>query len=99
VTRRTTFRPQFEVEIAEAASWYEAQRRGLGPDFLHSVDQCVSAITENPFRFRKVHGETRRAPLGRFSYGLIYKVVEDEIVLLACMHSRRHPRPTISNPH
>jgi len=92
VTRRTTFRPQFEVEITEAASWYEVQRSGLGRAFLESVDECVSAITENPFRFRKVHGETRRAPVGRFSYGLIYNVVEDEIVLLACMHSRRHPR-------
>jgi hypothetical protein len=92
VTRRVTFRTQFEDEVTEAASWYEDQRLGLGQDFLRNVDQIVSAIAENPFRFRRVHEESRRAPVGRFSYGLIYKVTEDEIVLLACMHSRRHQR-------
>lgn len=89
--RRTIFRSQFEVDIAEAASRYEAQRSGLGRDFLRSIDRSISAIEENPFIFRKVHRETRRAPIDRFPYGLIYKVTEDEIVLIACMHSRRHP--------
>jgi toxin ParE1/3/4 len=91
VTRRIVFRPQLEVEVAEAASWYEAQRQGLGKDFLHAVDRTVSALAEHPLRFRKVHRESRRAPVDRFPYGIIFQVTEEEIVLVACMHSRRHP--------
>jgi plasmid stabilization system protein ParE len=90
VTRQITLRPQFEIDVAEAASWYEGQRAGLGKEFLRCVDESVDAIAALPLGFRKVHKETRRIPVGRFPYGLLYRVTEDEIVLTACMHSRRH---------
>lgn len=92
MTRRINFRSLAEVEIAKASSWYEGEKPGLGKDFLRQVEECVSAIAENPFRFRRAHKETRRARIDRFPYGLLYRVTEDEIVVVACMHSRRHPR-------
>jgi plasmid stabilization system protein ParE len=92
VTRRIVFRPQAEAETAEAADWYEEQRTGLGKDFLRSFDQTISSIAQNPFRYRKLHGETRRASMPRFPYGILYRVGDDEIVIVACMHARRDPK-------
>jgi plasmid stabilization system protein ParE len=92
VTYRIVFRPQAEIEITEAADWYEAQRRGLGQDFLRLVDQTISRIGETPLQFRRIHKETRRAPLQRFPYGILYRVRAEEIVVVACMHARRDPK-------
>ena len=51
--------------------------------------QCVVA---NPQQFPIVHRETHRALCRRFPYGLYYRIVDDQIVVVACMHARRDPR-------
>lgn len=45
-----------------------------------------------PEIFPVVHRQTRRALLRRFPYGLYYRIVDDQIVVVACMHGRRNPR-------
>jgi len=56
------FHPAAEAELQEAAEWYEAQREGLGLDFLASVSHRISLILENPQRWRLFQG-TRRVLL------------------------------------
>jgi hypothetical protein len=34
------FAPEVEGDIAEAYTWYEQQRIGLGEDFLGAVEAC-----------------------------------------------------------
>lgn len=92
MTHRIVLRPQAEVEITEAADWYEAQRPGLGREFLHLVNQVIARIAEGPLQFRRVHQEIRRAPLQRFPYGILYRVRDEEILVVACMHARRDPK-------
>jgi plasmid stabilization system protein ParE len=52
----------------------------------------LGTIQENPLLYQVVEQGIRRAPLGRFPYGLMYFVGEDEIVVLTCFHDRRDPR-------
>lgn len=92
LTYRIVFRPQAEAEITEAADWYEAQRQGLGQDFLRKVDQTISTVADNPLRFRTILRETRRAPLQRFPYGILYRIRNEKILIVAYMHVRRDPR-------
>jgi hypothetical protein len=40
--------PEVEQDLTEAYAWYEAQRIGLGEDFLSSVDACIAAICRLP---------------------------------------------------
>jgi plasmid stabilization system protein ParE len=40
----------------------------------------------------KAQGETRRALVRRFPYAIYFHAMSDEIVVLAVIHSRRHPR-------
>lgn len=91
MTRRVSFRPQADAEAVEARGWYEERQQGLGEEFGAAVDDVIVRIAENPLAFPCVHGETRRATLRRFPYAIYFRILDDEIVVLA-VHGRQHPR-------
>lgn len=87
-----TFRPEAEEDLLDAYRWYEQQSKGLGMEFLRSVDACISSIERTPEAYPVVYNNIRRALLRRFPYGLFYVVQENAITILACFHFRRNPR-------
>jgi toxin ParE1/3/4 len=56
------------------------------------VDVVLANAQRTPTMFRAVHGRTRRALLRRFPYGVFFVETRDEVVVLAVVHSGRHPR-------
>ncbi len=44
MTRRLVFRPEADLEINEAAEWYEARGQGLAVEFLRVLDACIESI-------------------------------------------------------
>ena len=76
-------------DLVDASAWYDAQRAGLGPRFVAAVDSAITAVSENPHRFPMVHGEARRALVGRFPYGIYFLIVEDYVRVVAVVHLRR----------
>ena len=46
-----TFGPKAGDEVAEAARWYEEQRKGLSARFLAEVHAVVDVIPERPKSF------------------------------------------------
>ena len=90
--RKLIIRPEAEAELAEAFDWYEQQLRGLGSEFLISVDATVHAISRNPYHFAKIHKDVRRALLRRFPYGVFFLVEDARIVVLAFFHAKRDPK-------
>jgi hypothetical protein len=79
-------------EMLDSAAFYEQQRSGLGHRFLDAVDLAVADIQEHPRRWPVIGKRTRRRLLGRFPYGILYRVTRSEIVIIAVMHLHRHPR-------
>jgi plasmid stabilization system protein ParE len=92
MTRRILFRPEAEAEIAAAMEWYEARMRGLGAEFLRSLEATVSAVQRRPASYPMVFGDARRAVLRRFPYSLIYVESGSDVLIVACIHGRRDPR-------
>lgn len=86
------FTASAEADLAEAFGWYEAQRPGLGLAFRHAVDVAVAAAETNPEAYAILHRHTRRVLLPKFPYALYYRVVENNIVVVGCIHAKRHPR-------
>jgi plasmid stabilization system protein ParE len=86
------FTPAAEADIKEAFDWYEAQRQGLGAAFRHALDIAVAALESNTEAYPVVHRDTRRVLLPRFPYGLYYRVVGEEVVVVGCIHAKRNPR-------
>jgi plasmid stabilization system protein ParE len=78
-----------QLEIDEAAHWYEDQRPGLGRDFLDAVDQVMSDITVNPARFGFAKADIREGAIQRFPYVVYYRVLPDRIRVVAVQHTAR----------
>ena len=86
------FTPAAEADVEEAFDWYESQRPGLGPRFRHAVDIAVAAVERNPEAYAVVHRDTRRVLLPKFPYGLYYREIGEAVVVVACIHAKRHPK-------
>jgi plasmid stabilization system protein ParE len=80
------------ADVEEAYDWYEAQREGLGDEFLAAVQAALESILNHPEAAPIVHRETRRLLLRRFPYGIHYRLIDEEVVVVACFHAKRNPR-------
>jgi plasmid stabilization system protein ParE len=85
-------RPAASADVEDAYRWYEAQQTGLGEEFLAAADAVMKSVVANPLQFPVIHRQTRRALFHRFPYGFYYRIVSDQIIVVACMHGRRDPR-------
>ena len=84
-------RAQAELDIAEAALWYETQRPGLGAEFVAEVDHLLRRIAESPLQFPEIGMGVRRGLLRRFPYGAYFMEATSRPQVLAVLHLHRHP--------
>ena len=84
-------RPEAEEDLAEARRWYEGQREGLGDEFLESAEKVLDRIEKMPEIHVIVYKGVRKAVLRRFPYVTYYRIVEEEVEVLAVVHGRRDP--------
>lgn len=89
--RGVVFSPAAELEVAEAATWYEEQRSGLGQRFLTAVRKAAVDAAGSPHQYALVHGDLRRILVHRFPYALIFRETHDELFIAACYHLHRDP--------
>jgi plasmid stabilization system protein ParE len=80
------------ADIDEAFLWYEQQRAGLGAEFLNAVQSALDDLASHPAQYQIIHRNTRRMVLRRFPYSVFYRIYDEVIVIVACMHVRRNPR-------
>jgi len=90
--KKIVYRPMAETDAGEAFSWYEQQRVGLGREFLDELRRAENSIAMMPLAYQIVKREARRCMLHRFPYQLIYRLVGEQVVVLACFHGRRSPK-------
>jgi plasmid stabilization system protein ParE len=86
------FRPAAAADVEDAWRWYEARRDGLGEEFLGVVQATLAQIEGYPESAPVVYRDIRRQLLRRFPYGLFYRLLEGQVVIVACFHAKRDPR-------
>ena len=59
-------RAEAELDIIEAALWYENEREGFGVEFSLEVERAVARIAENQLMFQEREVGMRMAKVGRF---------------------------------
>lgn len=87
----TTFHPDAEAEVVDAAKYYEDRSIGLGSELLDEVEAALGQISSNPALCQQVGRRTRRKTLWRFPYNLIYADDPDRIRIVAFAHQKRRP--------
>jgi len=88
---RVEFHPEAELELIEAASYYELQVSGLGNDFEIEVRRAADLLQKHPEIGPHLDDELRRFVLYRFPYTLIYSVTSDVLHSLVVAHQSRRP--------
>ncbi len=89
---RLSLRLAAEQDLDEAFAWYESQSPGLGEDFLQAVNRALQAVTTHPLRYRVLLRDIRQALVRRFPYRVLYRIVRQEIFVVACLHAKHDPR-------
>ncbi len=80
-----------EIELIKSATFYEEKSAGLGAEFINEVNSTVQLIKKMPEASPLINSYARKALLNRFEYGIVYRIFNNLIVILAVMHSKREP--------
>ena len=83
--------PEATGDLDEAYGWYEAQRRGLGEEFLRCVDARVQSILRSPESCPVLRASYRRGLVRRFPYAVAYEYVDGTVTVYGVFHSASDP--------
>jgi plasmid stabilization system protein ParE len=88
---RVTFHPAAEIELYDAALYYESQQHGLGSAFLQAIETAMDEIRENPMASPRVQGVVRSKRVRRFPYSVMYSAENGDLRILAIANHKRRP--------
>ncbi len=80
-----------EVEINEAADFYDLANPGLGNIFIDDLQSAIQNISQFPDSAPLIQGRVRKKLLIKFPYSIVYSVRPDGIRILAVAHQKRRP--------
>ena len=80
-----------EEEFIHAIAVYEAERPGLGAEFLAEVERAARRIVSFPEHGGRYLAGTRRIVLRRFPYNVVYWPDPEDRLVIAVSHQRRSP--------
>lgn len=76
-------------DLQQARDWFDARELGLGDTFLDRVNDTITRIATAPEQYPIKLADLHRAPVQKFDYGLWYRVLADESIVVACLSDRR----------
>lgn len=92
MSKRWSFSQLARKDIAKAAEWYEAQRVGLGVDFVEAVEGRVLAVQQMPGMATLVvvdEERLRRVFVPGFPYYFLFAERNGAYLVLTVVHERR----------
>ena len=78
-------------EIIAALEYYEEQASGLASSLDSDLTRSLDFIKASPNLGSPFQSGTRRVLLHRFPYIIVYKELEDEILVVAFAHHKQRP--------
>ena len=91
MNRRTFVRPEAQINIRNAAVWYEQRETGLGQRFMGEIRQSLESISKTPLRFPIIENGVRRLLLRRFPYAIYFLWKNDAAIVIAVLHQHQAP--------
>jgi plasmid stabilization system protein ParE len=88
---RIELHPEAVDEARATREWYAARDERAATWFLQELEDAIARIAEAPQRWRLFRDGTRRYPLRRFPFLVVYLVSADVVQVVAVAHGRRRP--------
>ena len=85
------FYPVAQEELSQAIEFYEQQLSGLGVLFSKEISEAIRLISLYPEGYQFITKHTRKCPLRKFPYMILYGVIDNTIIVSAIAHQHRHP--------
>lgn len=85
------FHPEAELELIEAALYYELEVPGLGERFGAEVRRATDLLQEHPELGHRGDPDLRQLVLHRFPFTLIDDVSPEVLHVVAVAHHKRRP--------
>lgn len=79
------------ADLKAALSFYHDRDPQVSRRFLQAVNACVARIAGAPRRCPLHSHGARRLLVPKFPYSIYYFDEDDTVVIIALVHSRRHP--------
>ncbi len=86
---RLDFHPLVELDLTEAAGWYEHYQPGLGSRFLDEVQALFRRLPRDADIYAVRFADIRRVNLPSFPHGIFYFTAADTVAVLAVIHGHR----------
>jgi toxin ParE1/3/4 len=86
------FTNESQQDLREGFQWYEEKRAGLGIDFMLSIEATIKTIERNPFAYSQAPTNIpniRRAIVFKFSYLILYTIVQQSVIILSVVSSKQ----------
>jgi plasmid stabilization system protein ParE len=83
--------PGARRDFDESFDWYAAQSTRAAQRFVASVDAALTSLADDPMRFAGPDGVHRECPVKKFPFRIVYRVVDDGVLIVAVAHATRRP--------
>ena len=78
-------------DLEQAIEWYEQKRKGLGLEFLDTLQLILKNILEHPEMYAVRYADYRVCTLKKFPFSIFYTAMPEEIIIHAIFHNRQNP--------
>ena len=88
---RITWMPEAAEELEQAWQWYAAQNPMVAERFADEVARALDVIADAPGRWMLAGHDTRRMPLHRFPFKVVYRWYPGDAIvkIVAIAHGKR----------
>ncbi|MBE0541497.1 MAG: type II toxin-antitoxin system RelE/ParE family toxin [Verrucomicrobia bacterium] len=90
--KRLTYLSIAEIELAEAAEFYDERQPGLGRLFLDAVRESGERICQHPEWWPVFERPVRGCRVAPFPYRLLYRELPNHIQIISIFHLSRRPQ-------
>ena len=80
-----------QIELDDSIEYYNSESHGLGNELLVEVLHALERIKNFPKAWHPFTETTCRCQLRRFPYGIIYQILDAEILVIAVANLHRNP--------
>jgi plasmid stabilization system protein ParE len=86
------FHPEGAEEARASVDWYRARSAEAAAGFVAELDYAIEQIAELPETWPSYIASTRRFVFRVYPFGVVYRIAEDSIEIVAVAHAKRKPR-------